>query len=94
MSITKKLEENNSYKRQLIAVSLGIVILILAELWISNTMISSGERLVELEKLQQNLKLENLNLENELAEYLSLENVASVSASFGFSKPKEVKYLR
>ena len=68
--------------------------LILAEIWVANTLANFGEKFENIGSLQKSLEQENLILENEIATYSSLQNIASKSGTLGLTTPKSVKYIR
>lgn len=73
-----------------------VILLILAilKIWANNTTANLGERLVQINKLQQEISWENLRLENDLASISSLSHIASAAANLGFFKAKAVQYFR
>lgn len=73
---------------------ISILILVIIEVWASNTVVTFGDRLERVSALQQSLRMENQILENEIANRSSLINIASESAILGFSKPSDVQYIR
>ncbi|MDO8638469.1 MAG: hypothetical protein Q7R43_02760 [Candidatus Daviesbacteria bacterium] len=80
--------------RKYLLVGLGtILILSVIEIWASNTTANLGEKLVQIDKLQQEINWENLRLENDLASRSSLYYIASVSANLGFYKAKAIQYF-
>lgn len=98
MTIIKKFEpeeqKNTSSKKYF---SLGIVfllILMLAQIWASNSMAEYGEKFEKLSVLAKTLRMENQIFENEVAKRRSLANVASKSAELGFSAPESIQYIR
>lgn len=68
--------------------------LIVAEIWVANTMANFGERFDEINKLQSSLEQENQLLENEISKYSSLLNIATSSAALGLIEGKSIKYIR
>ncbi len=70
-----------------------LLILSVIEIWANNTTVSLGEKLMQINKLQQEISWENLRLENDLASRSSLDYIASTSANLGFSKAKAVQYF-
>ena len=76
-------------------VSLIVVgVLILLQIWISHATITQGGNLKKIENLERNLSEENMILKNEIATSSAIFRIASESASFGFSKPKNVQYIK
>ena len=71
-----------------------LVVLVLLQIWISHTMITQGSNLKKIENLERQLTQENLILENEIATTSAFLNIATVSASLGFSVPKTVQYIK
>lgn len=72
----------------------GIFILIVIQVWASNTIVTYGDRLERISLLQQSLRMQNQILENEIAGRAALTSIASESAMLGFSKPDKVQYIR
>lgn len=68
--------------------------LILLQIWVSHAMITQGSNLKKIEDLERQLIQENLLLKNEIATHSAFLNIASASASLGFSLPKAVQYIR
>lgn len=88
-------EEKGKFPRRYIYfTSFFLVILILVEIWVSNTMIGYGEKFEELSALEKSLRIENQILENLVAENSSLHNIASQSARLGFIEGQSIQYIR
>jgi len=98
MTIIKKFEPEqpkNNYSRKFISLAaLVFFILILIQIWVSNTVVSYGEKFNKLSALEEALKTENQILENEIANESSLKNLSSKSAELGFSKVESIQYIR
>lgn len=75
-------------------VGIALFILMIAEIWASNNVVTYGEKFEKLSMLAKTLNLENQVLENEIAKQQSLSNVASKSAELGFSEPESIQYIR
>ena len=71
-----------------------LVVLVLLQIWVSHTMITQGSNLKKIEDLERQLAQENLILENEIATTSAFLNIATASASLGFSIPKTVQYIK
>jgi len=71
-----------------------LAVLVLLQIWVSHTMITQGSNLKRIEDLERQLSQENLILENEIATTAAFLNIATASASLGFSVPKTVQYIR
>lgn len=85
---------NFSGKKYLFLGIIPLVALGLIEIWVNNTVASSGQKYEDIFNLQQKLVLENIVLENEIAKEASLINIATVSAQLGFSKAKTAVYIK
>ena len=98
MTIIKKFEPTETKKRisrkYLILVLIGIVTLILVQIGVSNNVIAYGEKYDKLSVLEKSLLTENQILENEIAKYSSLKEIASRSAQLGFSASQNIQYIR
>lgn len=98
MTIIKKFEieqpKNGFSKRLVVSIASCLMVLVLAEIWVSNTIISYGEKFEKLSNLQNALAFENQILENEIAKRASLTNLATKSAELGFLKPQSIQYIR
>lgn len=98
MTIIKKFEPDQpkkGFSKKYIALSLiCLFVLMLIEIWISNNVVTYGEKFEKLSSLQKTLSLENQILENEIAKKESLNNIASRSAELGFSEPQSIQYIR
>lgn len=98
MTIIKKFEPDQpkkGFSKKYIALSLTcLFVLMLIEIWISNNVVTYGEKFEKLSSLQKTLGLENQILENEIAKKESLNNIASRSAELGFSEPQSIQYIR
>lgn len=75
-------------------VSISLFILVVFEIWASNTVVTFGSKLERISILQQSLAMENQILENEISKRASLVNIASESAMLGFSQTLDVQYIR
>lgn len=71
-----------------------LCILILVQIWVSHSMVNQGAKLKKIEDQKNYLLQENLMLQNAIASASAYLNIASSSASFGFSSPKAVQYIR
>ena len=98
MTIIKKFEpekEKKGFSKKYISlVAICFFILMLIEIWVSNNVVTYGEKLEKLSSLAKTLNLENQILENEIAGRRSLNSVASKSAELGFSEPQSIQYIR
>lgn len=98
MTIIKKFEPELPQKRisKKLAVSIVVCLftLTLVQIWVSNTLVSYGEKLEKLSSLEQTLKTTNQILENEIAKKASLTNLATKSAELGFYKQESIQYIR
>ena len=99
MTIIRKLDiEQNpiskSYKRFITPIAILLTTLIIAEIWVNNTLLSFGDKLQNMSVLENALTMENQILQNQVAKLTSLNNLASQSAKLGFSKPENIQYIR
>ena len=98
MTIIKKFEPELPQKRisKKLAVSIVACLfaLTLVQIWVSNTLVSYGEKFERLSSLEQTLKITNQILENEVAKKASLTNLATKSAELGFYKQVSIQYIR
>lgn len=98
MTIIKKFEPEEPKKvfgKKYIAVGvICLFILMLAQIWASNNVVTYGEKLERLLTLEKSLNMENQLLKNEIAKRESLSNIASKSAELGFSEPESIQYIR
>lgn len=98
MTIIKKFEPDQpkkGFSKKYIVLGLVcLFVLMLIEIWISNNVVTYGEKFEKLSSLQKTLSLENQILENEIALRQSLNNIASKSAELGFSEPQSIQYIR
>ncbi len=98
MTIIKKFEPEQPKKgfslRYIGMVVVCLFVLMLAEIWASNNVVTYGEKLEKLSAVAKTLNLENQILENEIAKRKSLNSVASKSAELGFSEPQSIQYIR
>ncbi len=98
MTIIKKFEpelpKNGFSKKLVISIGACLFVLILAEIWVSNTVVSYGDQFEKLSSLQGELNTENQILENEIAKKSSIINVATKSGELGFSRGKSIQYIR
>lgn len=98
MTIIKKFESDKETKkfpkRYIVVATISLSVLILAEIWISNTMVSFGEKVASIISLKNTLQLENQILQNEIAKYSSLRSIATESSKLGFSRAESIQYIR
>lgn len=98
MTIIKKFDpqqyDKKFPKRYIILTAVSLFVLTIIEIWVSNEAVSFGEKFASLSSLKQTILLENQVLENEIAKYSSLSNVATTSATLGFSKVESIQYIR
>lgn len=94
MSLLKRFETSGLLRKQVIALCLLVVaILAVLEIWAVNRLATFGEEISKLEATQAVVELENLNLENHIANSLSLAQIAQEAARLGFVKPVKIDYL-
>lgn len=77
----------------MILASATLFILVVFEIWASNTVVSFGGKFEKLSALEKNLKMENQILENEIAKKSSLGVIASKSAELGFLRGQSIQYI-
>lgn len=98
MTIIKKFEpeeKKSTYlKKYGVLITLTLFVLVITEVWASNTVVTYGERFESLSKLSKDLQMENQVLENEIAKNSSLISIASKSAQLGFLKTESIQYIR
>ena len=98
MTIIKKFDTEQSNKKasKKFIVPLGaiLIVLIIVEIWVNNTLFSYGGKLQNISTLETALKMENQIIENDVAKHTSLTDVASESAKLGFSKVDNIQYIR
>lgn len=81
-------------KKYAILATIFLLLLVLIEIWASNTVVAYGEKYEKLSVLEKNLKMENQILENEIAVNSSLKTIATKSAQLGFSRLLSIQYIR
>lgn len=89
MTITKK-----SSKKHLVVLGIFLFILIVAQIWVNNALVSDGEKLENITNLKKSYEMENTLMENEIANHLSLSSIATKSAELGFLTPEKIQYIR
>lgn len=98
MTIIRKIDqEKPSYKlsKKITSfIGISMVLLVIAEIWINNSLITYGSRMEKISLLEKTLRMENQILENEVAKKTSLTSVATESAKLGFSSSEKVEYIR
>ena len=99
MTIIKKFDTKdirpNKFSKKYIAVCLsGLLFLLIAEIWVSNTTLIQGERFDSMQIVQKNLYLENQILQNKIAKNSSLSKIDLESSSLGFSRHGSIQYIR
>ena len=98
MTIIKKFEPIKDHKKiskkYILFFSICLILLIVLEIWVQNSMVLYGEKFEKISQLEKILKVENQILENEIAKQSSLHSLASKSAELGFLKPEHMQYIR
>ncbi|MBI2018976.1 hypothetical protein HYS96_04735 [Candidatus Daviesbacteria bacterium] len=98
MTIIKKFEpelpQKRISKKLVVSILACLFVLTLVQIWVSNTLVSYGEKFERLSSLEQTLKTANQILENEIAKKASLTNLATESAELGFYKQESIQYIR
>lgn len=98
MTIIKKFKPEDlgkrSRKKPFIIIALCLLVLIIAQIWVNNTVVSYGGRFENISKLKETLEMENQLLENEIATDSSLINIATKGAELGFSRLESIQYIR
>src|SRR3989344_8635729 len=87
-------EQISFRKKILIVVSLIVIPVVVLEIWSVNRLATFGVQISELERSKDILKLENQILENKIAEKSSLFIVESMVKKYGYSKAKNIEYLK
>ncbi len=77
----------------ILPVFIFILILLIVEIWVNNTLTLYGSKIEKIRETQKLLLLEKQILENEIAQKASLQNIATESAKFGFIKPSLIQYI-
>lgn len=90
---TEPIEDNWQSRKILLPAFIGLIMLILTEIWANNTAVTYGEKFENISDLHQALEMENKILENEIAKLSSLNNIVHTSAKLGLSKPSSVQYI-
>lgn len=98
MTIIQKFEpeEKKSFinRKYIFGIVAILLILVLVEIWLSNSLAIYGKKLEKLADTTRKLGLQNQILQNEIAKGKSLTGIASKSAELGFSYPGSIKYIR
>lgn len=101
MTIIKKFDTEeiktkaNLFNKKYIVLSiLGLLSLVIIQIWVSNITLIYGEKFQSTENIKGSLLLENQILENSISRESSLLEVATKSFNLGFSKPESIKYIR
>lgn len=98
MTIIKKFEselpQKEISKKFALCILFCLFILTLVQIWVSNTIVSYGEKFENLSTLKQTLNMENQILENEIAKNNSLINLSTKSSELGFRKVTSIQYIR
>ncbi|MBI2600905.1 hypothetical protein HYW42_03030 [Candidatus Daviesbacteria bacterium] len=81
-------------RRYLLPVGLLLVLLMLAEIWANNTLVTYGEKFESISRLRLSLEIENQVLENKIAKESALSHIATESATLGFSQVESIQYIR
>ncbi len=91
---TEEIKPTKYSKKYLIMSITGLLVLVIIEIWVSNSTVTFGEKFESMQGFKKNLVIENQVLENKIAKSASLTKIASDSASLGFSTPESIKYIR
>lgn len=98
MTIIKKFEpeeQKRGFSKKIVSlIVVFIFALTLVEIWVSNTVVTYGEKFEKLSSIRETISLENQILENEIAKHTSLGSISSRSAQLGFSRPESIQYIR
>lgn len=94
MTILRDIEYNAWFRKKIIIfASILIILVTVVEIWAVNRMATFGSQTAKLEEAKNQLQMENLILEKEIAEKASLLEVQKQAESLGFSKVKDVQYI-
>lgn len=98
MTIIKKFEPEEPRKgfakKYVSFIIISLFVLMLIEVWASNSVVTYGEKFEKLLMLEKSLNQENRFLENQIAAKGSINNIASKSAELGFFQPESIQYIR
>ncbi len=81
-------------KLLLIISGLGVLLLIILQIWANNTLASYGAKLTEIIELENQIKLDNEVMIARIAQLSSLYRIASQAAEVGFTVPKKIEYIK
>jgi hypothetical protein len=81
-------------KKIMLPFGIGLIVLMVMEIWVSHNFVISGAKLQEIENLQSSLTLENQILEDNIASSSALVKVASSAATLGLITPSNIQYIR
>ena len=87
-------QEKRNLPKRFVLIGILLITLVVVEIWVTNAMVTFGQKLASIENSQRSIQLENRILENEIAKQTALGNIASASATLGFIKPKTIQYVR
>lgn len=88
-------EPKKSFPKKYIVLTIfSLVILSLVEIWANNTVIAYGDKYDKLASAEKGLRMENLILENNIAQSASFKEIATKSAELGFSSIQSIQYIR
>lgn len=89
MTITKITSQ-----KPLFILGASLFVLMVAQIWVNNALVSDGEKLENIIKLKKTYEMENTLMENEIANNLSLVSIATRSGELGFLAPEKIQYIR
>lgn len=84
----------NLNKILLTAITVGILSLVLLQIWANNTLANYGSKLTEIMALEDQIRLDNDVITTRIAELSSLSQIASKSAEMQFVVSQKVEYIR
>ena len=95
MNLLNNIEYNSWFRKKLLMFfSLIIGLVTIMEIWAVNRLATFGSEISKLEAAKASLQMENIILENQIAEKASLKQIEESSKKFGFVKTNKIEYLQ
>lgn len=84
---------NNLKKKAIILIAFMVLGGIVLEIWVTNRLVTYGEKIAEIQTAKSKLKMENQVLQNQISEHASLNKIRKYASNLGFKSGGKVEYI-
>lgn len=93
MEIFTAIVTNNLKKKAAILIVFAVLGGIVLEIWVTNRLVTYGEKIAEIQNAGAKLRMENQVLQNQISEQASLNQMKKYASGLGFRSGGKVEYI-